>query len=261
MTEPTFLQRLARRAVHAKLRSLQHGTVDLREGWLSVPERFGERSAGELYAQIEVLDPAFYVDVLCRGTIGAAEAWVAGRWHSDDPIELVRVFVRNRETLDSMERGLAKLSAPLLWLFHRLRRNTKSGSKANIAAHYDLGNDFFERFLDPTMTYSSACFAHPGMTLEQASIEKLDRLCCKLDLTPDDHLLEIGTGWGSMAIHAARHYGCRVTTTTISRQQYELARERVRRAGLEDRIEVLERDYRDLEGEYDKLVSVEMIEA
>ncbi|MCA8941247.1 MAG: class I SAM-dependent methyltransferase, partial [Planctomycetes bacterium] len=146
-------------------------------------------------------------------------------------------------------------------LFHRLRRNTKSGSKANIAAHYDLGNDFFERFLDPTMTYSSACFAHPGMTLEQASIEKLDRLCRKLDLKPDDHLLEIGTGWGSMAIHAARHYGCRVTTTTISRQQFELARERVRRAGLEDRIEVLERDYRDLEGEYDKLVSVEMIEA
>ncbi|MHC5064651.1 MAG: class I SAM-dependent methyltransferase [Planctomycetota bacterium] len=252
---------LARKLVHAKLGQLTYGELLLEDTWCSEAKSFGPARASEMKAVIRIKNPAFYVDLMCRGSIGAAEAWVEEHWDSEDPIAVVRLLVRNRKVLNSLEGGMAKLSAPLLRLFHAMRRNTRGGSKKNIAAHYDLGNDFFELFLDPSMTYSSAIFERPNMSLEEASIAKLDRLCRKLDLQPDDHLLEIGTGWGSMAIHAAENYGCRVTTTTISRQQYELARERVKARGLEHRIELLERDYRDLEGQYDKLVSVEMIEA
>jgi cyclopropane-fatty-acyl-phospholipid synthase len=163
--------------------------------------------------------------------------------------------------LDGMERGLARLTVPVQKGLHWLNRNTRGGSRRNISAHYDLGNDFFRLFLDPTMMYSSAIFEPATLSLEQAQCVRLERICRRLDLGPGDHLLEIGTGWGGMAIHAARQYGCRVTTTTISRQQHELARERIAEAGLEDRITLLLEDYRDLKGEYDKLVSIEMIEA
>jgi cyclopropane-fatty-acyl-phospholipid synthase len=146
-------------------------------------------------------------------------------------------------------------------MFHALRRNTKSGSQRNIAAHYDLGNEFFQLFLDPTLTYSSGIFETPKATMEEASIAKYERLCQKLRLGSEDHVLEIGTGWGGFALHAAGRHGCRVTTTTISRSQYQLACKRVEQAGLADRIEVLLEDYRDLSGSYDKLVSIEMIEA
>jgi len=212
-------------------------------------------------ARIDVHSPAFWDWVLRRGNVGAGEAYAKGLWGSPDPADVVRLFVRNEAVLQGMDRGLAVLSKPILGAYHFLRRNTEAGSKANIEAHYDLSNEFFALFLDPTMTYSCGLFETARTTMEEASVAKLERICRKLDLQPSDHLLEIGTGWGSMAMHAAREYGCRVTTTTISERQFELANERVRAAGLADRITIVKQDYRRLEGQYDKLVSVEMIEA
>jgi len=173
----------------------------------------------------------------------------------------VRILVSNREALEALDGGVARLARPLLRAVHALRRNSRRGGRHNIAAHYDLGNEFFQLFLDPTMTYSCGVFERPDATLEEASLAKLDRVCRKLELKPEDHLLEVGTGWGSLAIHAARRYGCRVTTTTLSEQQFTLAARRVQEAGLQDRVTLLRRDYRDLEGSFDKLVSIEMIEA
>jgi cyclopropane-fatty-acyl-phospholipid synthase len=166
-----------------------------------------------------------------------------------------------RATMDGLEGGLAALRRPVDAVLHALRRNTRTGSRRNIAEHYDLGDDFFQLMLDPTMTYSCGVFEHPDATLEEASIAKIDRLCRMLRLSPDDHLLEIGTGWGAFAIHAASRYGCRVTTTTISANQLARARRRVADAGLSDSVTVLHSDYRDLTGRFDKLVSVEMLEA
>jgi cyclopropane-fatty-acyl-phospholipid synthase len=171
------------------------------------------------------------------------------------------VLARNRHILDSMDGGAARLANGLLGIWHAFNRNSLQGSRRNIAAHYDLGNEFFAAWLDERMMYSSALFVDDEDTLEQAQLNKLDRICQKLQLGPEDHLLEIGTGWGGLATHAAEHYGCRVTTTTISVEQYEHARAAVSRAGLEDRVELLTRDYRTLEGRYDKVVSIEMIEA
>ena len=188
-----------------------------------------------------------------------------GYWTTTQLVDVVRLFVLNMDALDGLEGGLARLTAPLRKAVHALRRNSRAGSRRNIAAHYDLGNEFFRLFLDETMMYSAATFEHPRQSLHEAQLARLDRICRKLDLKPTDHLLEIGTGWGGLALHAARHFGCRVTTTTISREQWKLARERVREAGLEGRVEVLCADYRDLsvdsKGRFDKLVSIEMIEA
>ena len=173
----------------------------------------------------------------------------------------MRLFSANMAALDNLDAKQSWVTRVALAISRRLNRNTRSGSRENIAAHYDLGNEFFELFLDPTMMYSSALFSDPAMTLESASEAKLDEICRQLELSPDDHLLEIGTGWGGMAIHAAKHFGCRVTTTTISAQQYEYACERVQQEGLEGQISLLCEDYRNLSGDYDKLVSIEMIEA
>jgi cyclopropane-fatty-acyl-phospholipid synthase len=195
------------------------------------------------------------------GSVGAGESFMAGDWTVDDLTALVRILLVNRGVLDGLDSGWSRLAEPARRVLHAAARNTRAGSRRNIAAHYDIGNDFFELFLDPTMMYSCAVFERDDMSLEQAQIAKLDRLCRKLDLKPGDHLLEIGTGWGALALHAAVHYGCRVTTTTISREQHALARERIAAAGLTDRITLRLDDYRDLDGRYDKLVSVEMIEA
>lgn len=222
---------------------------------------FGRSMDEAVDAVLEVHDDRFWGALALRGSIGAGEAYALGWWGSPAPTDVVRLMVRNQEALDRLDSGWARLSKPFLAAFHRLRRNTEEGSRDNIAAHYDLSNDFFELFLDPTMTYSSGIFESEASTLEEASVAKIDRLCRKLDLRPSDHLLEIGTGWGGLALHAAREYGCRVTTTTISREQHAFASRRVREAGLEDRITLLLEDYRKLEGTYDKLVSVEMIEA
>ena len=260
---PGLLVRIARRIVRARLRRLIQGRITVVEG--SRRTVFGEPAAvSTLKATITILEPDCYLDIAWSGTVGAGESYARGDWHCDDLTALVRIFALNRSLVDGMERGVARLSAPLLKVAHRLRRNTKTGSRQNIAAHYDLSNEFFAQMLDRTMMYSCAYFQRPDSTLEEASRAKLDLICRKLHLTEDDHLVEIGSGWGGLACHAAKTYGCRVTTTTISRAQYELAVRRVREDGLSDRVRVLLTDYRDLPAlglRFDKLVSVEMIEA
>lgn len=258
--KPHVLDAFAKRAVRARLAGLRHGRVTLVEGALR--QSYGEPDERcPLQAEVRVHDPRFWSELAFGGSIGAGEAYMLGYWSVDDLTALVRILLQNREVLDGMETGLARLTAPLQKSLHWLNRNTREGSRRNIAAHYDLGNDFFRLFLDPTMMYSSAIFESPETTLEQAQHARLDLICRRLEIKPGDHLLEIGTGWGGMAIHAARRYGCRVTTTTISREQHALAREHIAAAGLADRVTVLLEDYRDLRGRYDKLVSIEMIEA
>jgi cyclopropane-fatty-acyl-phospholipid synthase len=237
----------------------------IEQGRLTIEDADGEYALGEpedsLQATVVIHDLRFWRLMASGGSVGAAEAWMAGLWDSPDPVAVVQVLSRNRRVLDEMETGVARVTNVLLGVWHAFNRNSLRGSRRNIAAHYDLGNEFFEAWLDERMMYSSALYTAEEQTLEQAQVNKLDRICRKLDLGPEDHLLEIGTGWGGLAIHAAEKYGCRVTTTTISREQYEFARSKVQAAGLEDRVTLLMRDYRDLEGRYDKIVSVEMIEA
>jgi cyclopropane-fatty-acyl-phospholipid synthase len=182
-------------------------------------------------------------------------------WECDDLVALVRLLARHRDLLDGVETGIARLGGMAMRGLHALKRNTRLGSRRNIAAHYDLGNELFALFLDSRMMYSSAIFVRPDESLDIASHRKLDRICRKLDMQPSDRVIELGAGWGGFALHAATHYACHVTTATISREQFDLARERVAAAGLQDRVSVVLRDYRDLEGTYDKLVSIEMIEA
>ncbi len=222
--------------------------------------RLGE-THGQDPIRIIIYDPATWGEVATAGTVGSGTAYIRGWWQCSDVVGLVRLLVRNRAVLDGLETGLARVSAPFLRLAHRWNANTRLGSRRNIAAHYDLGNEFFALWLDPTLLYSSAIFATPAQDLRAAQEAKCDRLCKQLALTAHDHLLEIGTGWGGFAIHAARTTGCRVTTTTISREQFTLAKERVHAAGLQDRIQVVLQDYRELTGLYDKVVSIEMIEA
>ena len=249
---------LLRRAVLRQLENLRHGLLLIQEG--SDTLHFGKPQS-ELRAEIRVSDPAVWGLVAGNGSIGAGEAYIHGYWSTPDLTAVIRIFVANLDVLDAMEGGLARLGRPLIQGLHWLNRNTRQGSRRNIAAHYDLGNDLFEQFLDSTMMYSAAMFASEEDTLEQAQLNKLERICQKLALRPSDHLLEIGTGWGSMALYAASHYGCRVTTTTLSREQHAYTEGRIREMGLEDRVTLLLEDYRDLEGQYDKLVSIEMIEA
>ena len=195
------------------------------------------------------------------GLLAATEAYMDGDWDADDLTALARLFARNIDQVSSLDSGLGRFIKPAARIRYAFARNSRRGARRNISAHYDLGNDFFALMLDPTMTYSSGVFEREDATLEEASLAKIDRLCRKLGLTADDHLLEIGSGWGRLAVYAASRFGCRVTTTTISRQQYDVAVARVAAAGLEDRVTVLFSDYRDLTGEFSKLVSVEMIEA
>lgn len=253
----SFLDSFWERMVRSRLQTLDVGRLTVEsDGTRSV---FG--SGDEITAHVDVHDQAFYRQVALGGHIGAAESYVEGAWTTPDLTALVRLFLRNREALDGLETGTARLAKPVRALLHAANRNTRKGSARNIRAHYDLGNDFFRTFLDETLTYSAGIFERPDASLRDASVAKYDRLCRKLELGPDDHVVEIGTGWGGFALHAAGRYGCRVTTTTISREQHDLARRRIAEAGLEDRVDVLLRDYREMEGRYDKLVSIEMIEA
>ncbi len=248
-----------RRAVLGRLGRIRSGTLLVEEGDGAV--QLGRPAADGLSARISVRDPRFWRRAALGGSVAAGESYADGDWETDDLTSVVRVLARNQAALAGMERGLAWLRRPADVAFSALRRNTRAGSRRNIAEHYDLGNEFFALMLDPTLTYSCAVFDRPDATLEEASLRKLDLVCQRLELRPGDHLLEIGSGWGSMALHAASRHGCRVTTTTISRAQWELARERVARDGLEERVTVLLSDYRDLSGRYDKVVSIEMIEA
>lgn len=251
---------LARCIVLSRLARLSDGQIIVTEGTElttlgSLTEDFP--NAMQLY----VLDPKFYSDIAFGGAIGAAEAYMRGYWICNELVDLLRILIRNRDVLEQVDSGLALLSAPLRKAFHALNKNTRKGSRKNIAAHYDLGNDFYKLWLDPKMMYSCAYFDKPDTPLQTAATEKLDRICRKLDLSAGDSVIEIGTGWGGFAIHAAKYYGCRVTTTTISEQQFDYAKQAVKAAGLEDRITLLLQDYRDLQGNFDKLVSIEMIEA
>lgn len=261
LTRTPLLTQLARRAVLAQLRKLHTGSLTLVEGQERL--QFGQLSTADvaLQAEIVIVDAAAYVDIMTGGSIGAGEAFMSGDWYSPDLTAVIRLLARNSDVLDAIEGGVAALAKPFLKIFHRRRQNSEKGSRRNIAAHYDLGNGLFELFLDPTMMYSSGLFPHSASTMEDASLHKLDTICKKLQLNAEDRVIEIGTGWGGFAVYAARTYGCHVTTTTISAEQYDYARQRIAEEGLGDRITLLQQDYRHLEGQFDKLVSIEMIEA
>ncbi|BDU21659.1 cyclopropane-fatty-acyl-phospholipid synthase family protein [Dyella sp. GSA-30] len=252
------VDRFLRRQLLHQLSQLRHGRLLLTGDGEQL--QFGDATA-DLQVHLDVLDPAFYRAVASNGSVGAGEAYMDDLWRCDNLVGLVQLLVRNRDMLDGMESGLARLGGMAMRGWHALRRNTRDGSRRNIAAHYDLGNDFFRLFLSQDLMYSSAIWAEASDTLDTASTRKLERICQKLDLKPTDRVIEIGTGWGGFALYAAQHYGCHVTTTTISREQHALASERVAAAGLGDRISLLLEDYRDLQGQYDKLVSIEMVEA
>lgn len=252
------LHRLARAALYKSLASISTGQVTIKD--YGQTQEFGLPGA-EPRAVITVKDSAFYRRAAFGGSVGAAEAYMDGQWECDDLAALVRIMVRNGPAKASLDTGLARLALPLQRLLHRLNDNTRRGSRRNIAAHYDLGNDLYRLFLDPTMAYSCGFFRSEDCTMEQASAAKFDLACRKLGLAPGMSVIEIGTGWGGFALHAARHYGCQVTTTTISAEQHKMAAGRIREAGLQDKITLLSSDYRDLRGQYDRLVSIEMIEA
>ena len=251
---------ISKRLLLRVLGRLETGSLKIHDGLDSIHVGNSEDPSGP-HAEVHVHDAAVYRQILTGGTIAAGETYIQGAWTSPDPVAVTRLFSANLATMASMESSQSTLVKLGLKVAHYLNRNTRNGSRKNISAHYDLGNDFFQLFLDPTMMYSSALFTEHDATLEAASVAKLEEICRQLELKPGDHLLEIGTGWGGMAIHAAREYGCRVTTTTISQEQYEYARAQVAAEGLGDRVTVLCEDYRNLEGRYDKLVSIEMIEA
>jgi cyclopropane-fatty-acyl-phospholipid synthase len=262
--KPTRLDGFARQQVMNRLNGLRFGRLYL---VVDGEEHCFGNAAGEVdgkaYPESRVIvhDPRFFSELAFGGSIGAGEGYIQGYWSCNDLVALVRLLLINRNVLDDMESGMASLTRPLQKLFHWVNRNTHEGARRNIAAHYDLGNEFFALWLDKTMMYSCAMFDEDHTDLHSAQLNRLDRICRKLQLSEKDHVIEIGTGWGGFAIHAARNYGCRVTTTTISREQYEWAEQRIAEAGLQEQITLLQDDFRDLSGQYDKLVSIEMIEA
>ena len=252
-----LLTDLARRGNQARLRTLRHGHLRL----LEQGQEHGFGQTGEDAVRIHIHDARFHEAIALGGAVGAGEAYAAGWWSTDDLTGVVRLMLRNRDVLTGLDRGAARLMRLVRRVGHAWHANTRRGARRNIRAHYDLGNEFFSLLLDETLTYSCAIFESPGTTLAEASTAKYERVCRLLDLRPGDHLVEIGTGWGGFALHADSRHGCRVTTTTISRAQHGLAQRRVREAGLEKQVTVLGEDYRDLRGTYDKLASIEMIEA
>lgn len=265
---------LAKQAVFRALKHIQFGSITIIEdfaGQISKPLSFGTRSSGSqssseigrhgVNVTLTIRDKSVYRQLLFGGSIALADSYINGEWDTDDLTGLIRLAARNLSVLNQLESRFAAISKTFERANHQLRSNDKSGSRSNILAHYDLGNDMYQRFLDDTMMYSSAVYKNKNATLAEAQQHKLALICQRLQLTADDHVIEIGTGWGGFAIYAAKHYGCQITTTTISDAQYEEAQRRVKAAGLTDKITLLQRDYRELTGQYDKLVSIEMIEA
>ena len=256
-----MIERAARGAVHALLRRVRSGRLVLQEAWSGGEFAFGPKD-GELRATVVVHSPEVYRLLAGERSVGLGQAYADGLWDTDDIVSLLRIGARDIGRSDRLRGRLAPLSSPLQRLATLPVLNTRRGARRNIAAHYDLGNEMFELFLDREwMMYSSALFERPDATLEEAQGAKLERICQALELGSDQHLLEVGTGWGGLALYAASRYGCRVTTTTISRKQREYAEGRIRAAGLEERVQVLGADYRELTGRYDRLASIEMIEA
>lgn len=259
MPQASTTDKWARRAVLRLLKELQDGYVTLREKG-EIIGHFGSEQS-DIKAEINVLKPSFYRRLLFGGSIASGETYIDQSWETPDLTQVIQLFARNLPALDAFEARFSWLLMPWQKFQHWRRRNSKQQAKENISAHYDLGNDLYEAFLDPAMQYSSAVYPDPEANLAAAQQHKLKRLCDSLELNAQDHLLEIGTGWGGLALFAAKNYGCKVTTTTISTEQYRHAKAQVEAAGLSDKVTVLKQDYRDLEGQYDKLVSVEMIEA
>jgi cyclopropane-fatty-acyl-phospholipid synthase len=258
MQRSTRMTSFFKRILFKKLKGLKTGELTIIDG--SEIHVFGMPKS-ELKATLTVSSQEFYVFLGSGGTNGAAEAFTAGYWSADNLVQLIQLIIRNKKTMEGLESGLARLTNPITKIIHRFRQNTLKGSKSNILAHYDLSNDFYKLWLDSTMTYSSGIFSNKKSSMQDASIEKLDRLCRKLNLNSDDHVLEIGTGWGSFATHAAKNYGCKVTTTTISDNQFNYVAELISKESLDSKITLLNKDYRVLEGTFDKVVSIEMIEA
>ena len=256
-TRSNWVQQFAKNQVLARLARLQIGQLTIIENGQKTV--FGQDKS--IAATVTVHDAHFYGEIAFGGSIGAGEAYMLDYWQADNLTNVIRIMAANQGVMDALEGGYQWASKPFLKALHWLNRNTTDGSRKNIAAHYDLGNDFFKLWLDPSMMYSSAIFVPETISLEAASQKKLQVICDKLDLKPSDHVVEIGTGWGGFAIYAAKHYGCKVTTTTISKQQYDEAVLRVNAEKLTDKITLLLNDYRDLEGKFDKLVSIEMVEA
>lgn len=258
-----WVANLAKQQILSRLKHLNIGQLTLIDG--SETHHFGEvkpqKDQNTICSTIHVLDTRFYGEIAFGGSIGAGEAYMLGYWKTDNLTNIIRLMCLNQSVMDTLEGGYAWLSKPIMKVLHWLNSNTTEGSRKNIAAHYDLGNDMFELFLDQTMMYSSAIFDASTHTLQAASELKLKTICDKLALKPSDHVVEIGTGWGGFAIYAAKHYGCKVTTTTISKEQYAFAVKRVKSEHLEGQITLLLEDYRNLTGTFDKLVSIEMIEA
>ena len=254
----SWLDDMARRHLFRILGKLEHGFLRISEGdqtW-----EFGN-AGSTLRADAVIVHPSFYRMILLHGSIGAGEAYMSGCWFSPDLTRVIQVICRNISLLDRMEGGLSRVTRGLDRIQRALIPNSLKGARRNIRAHYDLSNDLFETFLDERMMYSSADFRFGATDLESAQLRKLQRLAAGLEINPNDHVVEIGTGWGGMAIFLAEQYGCRVTTTTISREQYEYAVQKVSEKNLGHLVTVLDRDYRKLEGQFDKLISVEMIEA
>ncbi|MEL7291779.1 MAG: cyclopropane-fatty-acyl-phospholipid synthase family protein [Pseudomonadota bacterium] len=265
-TQLTSLQKSARNIAFSCLYKLQVGSLTVIENFAQQAnqgsrENFGKPQDGQPHAIIEVNNPAFYARLLKGGSIAAGEAYMDGWWDSPDLTKVMELMALNLTALDSIESRSTLLSKLTYQITHWLNRNTLNNSAKNIEAHYDLSNELYQTFLDEKMLYSSALFSSEQDSLEQAQINKMERLCQQLKLNQDDHVIEIGTGWGAMAIYMAEQYGCRVTTTTISEQQYQHAKAEIERKGLEQKITLLKQDYRLLEGQFDKLVSIEMIEA
>ena len=253
------INRWAKTLLHRQLRGLEQGELILVDG---DTHTFGQcTEAFPVSIRLEISHPAFYGNTVFGGSLGSSESYIAGDWRCSDLPGLIRLMLRNRQVIEGLDSGLSLITTPARRWLHWLNRNNQSGSRKNIAAHYDLGNELFQTFLDETMMYSCALFEPENISLEEASRAKLERVCQLLELKPGDRVVEIGTGWGGFAIHAAQHYGCHVTTTTISERQYQLALERIQSKGLQDRITLLKEDYRNLQGQYDKLISIEMIEA
>ena len=255
-----WLTRLARKLVLKLLANINDGQLLIKEGGNVLT--IGSTSEKLPYpVELIIVNPTVWTDFAFGGSSAAGEAYFRGNWDCDNLTNLVRLFIRNRSTLNKFDNSNRWLFKSMRQFRYWFNRNSRQGSRRNIKAHYDIGNNFFKLFLDKSMMYSSAYYAGEHICLEEAATAKLDRICRKLELKPEHHLLEIGTGWGGMAIHAAQHYGCKVTTTTISQEQYELAKKRIAEQGLSDRVSVLFEDYRDLVGSYDRIVSIEMVEA
>ena len=256
--KPSFLATFFKKIILKKFEQLKFGFLIISDG--DEEYRFGDVGS-KLKANVQIFSPEFYVFMGSGGLLGVTESYTAGYWQSNNLVSLIRIVIQNKDVMNQLDSGWARLFKPVNNYIHKLRQNSLEGSKKNILAHYDLSNEFYQLWLDETMTYSCGVFNNKSSTLQEASVEKLDRICRKLQLTDGDSVLEIGTGWGSFAIHAAKHYGCKVTTTTISDAQYELAKERINQEDLTDRITLLKDDYRKLTGQFDKIVSIEMIEA